>query len=227
MQTGSEIVRSQKGLLSTVAWKRKGILHYALEGSVFIAGSAVQWLRDGIKLIRASEETEALAQRVDSTEGLILVPAFVGLGAPYWDDDARGAVFGITRATKKEHLVRATLEAICYETEDILEIMREESGLDLSLLKVDGGAVKNNFLMQFQSDISQTTLERQQMQESTAVGTAFLAGLTLGFWKDQSELTNLLVIEQRFNPTMDSTDADKLYRRWKRAVSATMSFKEE
>lgn len=227
MQTGSEIVRSQKGLLSTVAWKRKGILHYALEGSVFIAGSAVQWLRDGMKLIRASEETEALAQRVDSTEGLILVPAFVGLGAPYWDDDARGAVFGITRATKKEHLVRATLEAICYETEDILEIMREESGLDLSLLKVDGGAVKNNFLMQFQSDISQTTLERQQMQESTAVGTAFLAGLTLGFWKDQSELTNLLVIEQRFNPTMDSTDADKLYRRWKRAVHATMSFKEE
>ena len=227
LQTEDRLVRNEKGLLSTVAWKRKGTIYYAIEGSVFVAGSAVQWLRDGMRIISDSSESETLAKRVEDTDGLVIVPAFVGLGAPYWDDDARGAVFGITRGTKKEHLVRGTLEAICYQTEDILRVMGEESGLDLDVIKVDGGAVKNDLLMQFQADISNATITRHTLQESTAMGAAFLAGLNLGFWKDEFELESLLKVDKSFSPEMEEKVRNKKYSRWQKAVKATMSFKDD
>jgi glycerol kinase len=224
MNTGEKPVPSKNGLVTTIAWGLDGIVEYALEGSIFIAGSAVQWLRDGLRMIRTAPESEELAKHVESTDGVYVVPAFVGLGAPYWDDKARGAVFGLTRGTTKEHFVRATLEAIDYQTRDILQAMEIDSGIKLAALKVDGGAVKNDLLMQFQSDILGVPVERPVVQETTALGAAFLSGLAVGVWKNKSEVTQNWKLDKRFEPKMSAEKREELYAGWVRAVNAARQF---
>ena len=175
MNTGEEAVKSDSGLLTTIAYGIDGKVNYALEGSIFVSGSAIQWLRDGLRMINSAPQTENYATRVDSTEGVYVVPAFVGLGTPYWDSEARGAIFGLTRGTEKEHFIRATLESLCYQTRDVMEAMSKDSGIEVQNLRVDGGAVKNNFIMQFQADIVNTPVERPEIQETTALGAAYLS----------------------------------------------------
>jgi len=225
MPTGDQPVESAHGLLTTVAWRLNGKVTYALEGSIFVAGSAVQWLRDGLRMITHASDTEPYAAKVDSTEGVYLVPAFVGLGTPYWDSDARGAMFGLTRGTTKEHVIRATLEAICYQTKDVLETMVKDSGIDVLTLRVDGGAVENDFLMQFQSDILDVPVERPKFNETTALGASFLAGLQVGFWDSQDHLLHHWQKERQFRPEMASDQRQALYAGWKKAVEATRVFK--
>jgi len=225
MNTGEKPVASQNGLITTIAWGLNDKVEYALEGSIFVAGSAIQWLRDGLHLISSAPETEEIAGRVDSTDGVFVVPAFVGLGAPYWDDRARGAIFGLTRGTTKEHFVRATLESLAYQTRDILHAMEIDSGITLAALKVDGGAVKNNLLMQFQSDILGVPVERPVVQETTALGAAFLSGLAVGFWKGTSEVTNNWKLDRRFEPKMGAKEREDLYEGWQKAVHAAQQFK--
>lgn len=225
MNTGEEAVASEHGLLTTIAWCVDGRVEYALEGSVFVAGSAIQWLRDGLKLIESAPQSEGLANSVPSSEGVYMVPAFVGLGTPYWDSDARGAIFGLTRGTTKEHLVRATLESLAYQTKDVIGAMMKDSGLDLKALRVDGGAVKNNLLMQFQSNLLDVPVERPVVQETTALGAAYLAGLAVGFWKDKAELTELWNREEEFINEMDKEERDTLYQGWQKAIQATRMFK--
>lgn len=225
MNTGEKGVASEHGLLTTLAWGVDGKVEYALEGSIFVAGSAIQWLRDGLKLIDNAPESEDYALRVGSTDGVYLVPAFVGLGTPYWDSDVRGAVFGLTRGTTKEHFIRATLESLAYQTKDVLDAMIADSGIDLKTLRVDGGAVKNNFLMQFQSDVLQVPVERPVVQETTALGAAYLAGLAVGYWKDKNEIAKQWQINQTFQPEMNQERADELYDGWKKAVEAARVFK--
>src|SRR5699024_912902 len=188
MNTGEKGISSDNGLLTTLAWGVDGKVEYALEGSIFVAGSAIQWLRDGLKLIETAPESEDFAEKVDSADGVYVVPAFVGLGTPYWDSDARGAVFGLTRGTTKAHFIRATLESLAYQTKDVLDVMIEDSGIDLKSLRVDGGAVKNNLLMQFQSDMLGVPVERPIVQETTALGAAYLAGLAVGFWESKEAI---------------------------------------
>ncbi|MDO4766095.1 MAG: glycerol kinase GlpK [Eubacteriales bacterium] len=224
MQTGEKPIPSENGLLTTIAWGLDGKVEYALEGSVFVAGSAVQWLRDGLRMIKTAAQTEEYATRVESSEGMYLVPAFVGLGAPYWNSETRGAIFGLTRGITKEHFIRATLEAICYQSRDIMELMQTESGITLDTLRVDGGAVQNNFLMQFQSDILNTRVERTVNQESTALGVAFLAGLAVGLWKDKSELLSKITLEHTFTPELSAEKREELYSGWKKAVRSAQSF---
>lgn len=225
MNTGEEGVASEHGLLTTLAWGIDGKVEYALEGSIFVAGSAIQWLRDGLKMIENAPETEAYATAVESTDGVYLVPAFVGLGTPYWDSDARGAMFGLTRGTTKEHFVRATLESLAYQTKDVLDAMIADSGIDLKALRVDGGAVKNDFLMQFQSDILGVPVERPVVQETTALGAAFLAGLAVGYWKDKEEIKQQSENERTFTVEMSKDEQEKLYKGWQKAVEATRQFK--
>lgn len=225
MNTGEEGVASEHGLLTTLAWGLDGKVEYALEGSIFVAGSAIQWLRDGLKMIEDAPETEALATSVDSSDGVYLVPAFVGLGTPYWDSDARGAMFGLTRGTTKEHFVRATLESLAYQTKDVLDAMIADSGIDLKALRVDGGAVKNNFLMQFQSDILGVPVERPVVQETTALGSAFLAGLAVGYWKDKEEIKQQSENDRTFTSEMSEEEQQQLYKGWQKAVEATRQFK--
>lgn len=225
MHTGEEAVESKHGLLTTIAWGIDGRVEYALEGSVFVAGSAVQWLRDGLKMIERAEESEMFASRVGSTEGVYVVPAFVGFGAPYWDSEARGAVFGLTRATTKEHFIRATLESLAYQTKDVLEAMEQDSGISLKMLRVDGGAVQNDFLMQFQSDILGVHVERARTPETTALGAAYLAGLGAGFWQSQEEIARQWKAERVFLAKMDEQKRRELYAGWKKAVQATLAFK--
>lgn len=225
MNTGKQAVRSEKGLLTTIAWGLDGEVTYALEGSVFIAGSAIQWLRDGLKLISSAPESEVFATKVDSTDGVYMVPAFVGLGTPYWDSDARGAVFGLTRGTTKEHFIRATLESLAYQTKDVLDAMIADSNIHLKSLRVDGGAVKNNFLMQFQSDLLNVPVMRPVVQETTALGAAYLAGLAVGFWENQQEIAKLWQEDKSFMPQMEEEKRNDLYDGWKRAVHATRHFK--
>ncbi|GIO23912.1 glycerol kinase GlpK [Oceanobacillus sp. J11TS1] len=227
MNTGEEPVKSKQGLLTTIAWGLDGKVTYALEGSIFVAGSAIQWLRDGLRMIESSPESEALASKVDTTDGVYMVPAFVGLGTPYWDSDARGAIFGLTRGTKKEHFIRATLESLAYQAKDVMDAMCVDSGINLKTLRVDGGAVKNDLLMQFQSDILEVPVERPVIQETTALGSAYLAGLAVGFWKDQDEIATQWLNERTFNPEMEQEESDRLYRGWQKAVEATRSFKTE
>ncbi len=185
MNTGEKAVRSENGLLTTLAWGIDGKVEYALEGSIFVAGSAIQWLRDGLRMVRQSSDSENYASRIESSDGVYVVPAFVGLGAPYWDSDVRGAVFGLTRGTEKEQFIRATLESLAYQTRDVLYAMEQDSGISLKTLRVDGGASANNFLMQFQSDILGVPVERPENKETTVLGAAFLAGLAVGVWKEQ------------------------------------------
>lgn len=224
MQTGEERVYSKNGLLSTIAWKYKGKVFYALEGSVFVAGSAIQWLRDGIGLISSAAETEELALSVESTDGVYFVPAFVGLGAPYWDSEARGAFFGITRGTTKAHLVRASLEALAFQTRDVFSLMQEESGIELKTLRVDGGAAANNHLMQFQSDVLRVEVDRPKLIETTAFGVALMAGLATGIWASLEELEALRSNDKIFLPEKDVQEVELAYKGWKRAVHATQAF---
>lgn len=225
MNTGSSPVQSKKGLLTTIAWQIDGRVEYALEGSIFVGGSCIQWLRDGLKIIESAKETEGVALSVDSTEGVYFVPAFVGLGAPYWDSDARGAFFGITRGTTKAHIIRASLEAIAYQVRDVLEAMEEDSGIDLTSLRVDGGAAMNKFLLQFQADLLGTAVDRPRITETTALGAAYLAGLATGFWKDREEITRIWSVEHTFEPKMSLVGRETRYEGWRKAVLATQSYK--
>ncbi|HLR60591.1 MAG TPA: glycerol kinase GlpK [Pseudogracilibacillus sp.] len=225
MNTGETPVKSKNGLLTTIAWGLDGKVEYALEGSIFVAGSAIQWLRDGLRMFRYSPESEEYARRVESTEGVYVVPAFVGLGAPYWDSDVRGSIFGLTRGTTKEHFIRATLESLAYQTKDVLDAMEKDSEISLKKLRVDGGAVSNDVLMQFQSDLLQVPVERPITNETTALGSAYLAGLAIGFWKNKDEITNHWKIDETFEPSMEISERDKLYSGWQKAVEAAMVFK--
>lgn len=227
MNTGEKGIPSKNGLLTTLAWGIDGKVEYALEGSIFVTGSAVQWLRDGLGFFSNAPESEALAKSVDSTDGVYLVPAFVGLGAPYWDDKARGSVVGLTRGTTKAHITRATLESIAYQTRDVLAAMEIDSGIKLAELKVDGGAVKNDFLMQFQSDILGVPVDRPVVQETTALGAAFLSGLAVGFWKSTDEVTNNWKLDKRFEPVLTPSKRESLYKGWQTAVKATQGYKPE
>lgn len=224
MNTGSKAVLSKHGLLTTIAWGIDGQVFYALEGSVFVAGSAIQWLRDGLRMLKSAKDSEAYATRVTSTDGVYVVPAFVGLGAPYWNSDARGAVFGITRGTEKEHFVRATLESLAYQTRDILDAMEKDAGIPLTKLRVDGGAVTNNFLMQFQADILDVTVERPVINETTALGAAYLAGLAVGFWSSKEQIAFNWQLNRTFEPKMLESEREILYAGWQKAVKAAMIF---
>lgn len=225
MNTGEHAVKSEHGLLTTIAWGLDGKVEYALEGSIFVAGSAIQWLRDGLRMFKDASDSEGYAEKVDSTDGVYVVPAFVGLGTPYWDSDVRGAVFGLTRGTQKEHFVRATLESLAYQTKDVLTAMEADSGISLKGLRVDGGAVKNNFLMQFQSDILGVSVERPVIEETTALGAAYLAGLAVGYWKDREEISKQWNINRTYEANMSNEERDRLYNGWKKAVNATMAYK--
>jgi len=218
MNAGTKVPRSESGLLATVAWGRQGRTEYALEGSVFIAGAAIQWLRDEMKLLASAAESESLARSVPDTHGVYLVPAFVGLGAPHWDAYARGTICGITRGANRAHLVRAALESIAYQTRGVVDAMARDSGLRPDLLRVDGGAAQNDFLCQFQADILGIPVERPASTESTALGAAYLAGLATGFWHDERELAPHLHLGRRFEPGMDISRREELYAGWERAV---------
>lgn len=225
MNTGEKAVSSKHGLLTTIAWGIDGKVEYALEGSIFVAGSAIQWLRDGLRMIKNAVDTEKYAVRVASSEGVYVVPAFVGLGTPYWDSDVRGAVFGLTRGTSKEHFIRATLESLAYQTKDVLDAMEADSGISLKALRVDGGVVKNNFLMQFQSDMLRVPVERPTINETTALGAAYLAGLAVGFWQSRDEISSNWQMEKKFKPEMSEEEQTSLYRGWQKAVEAALLFK--
>lgn len=226
MNTGKEAIASKSGLLTTIAWGLDGEVTYALEGSVFIAGAAIQWLRDGLKIIDEAPDSEFFAGKVNGTDGVYVVPAFAGLGAPYWDMYARGAIFGLTRGSTKEHLIRATLDSLAYQTKDVLSAMEKDSGVPLSALRVDGGACANNLLMQFQSDILGVNVERPNIIETTALGAAYLAGLAVGFWK-KSEISESWQLNQTFEPNMEDFERDTLYKGWQKAVKRTMGWENE
>lgn len=224
MNTGQEAVASSHQLLTTVAWKVVDQpLQYALEGSVFVAGAAVQWLRDGLGLIRSSADTEAIASSVKDTGGVYVVPAFVGLGAPYWDSYARGTISGLTRGSTRAHIVRATLESVAYQTREVVEAMAADSGIPLQTLRVDGGMVVNNLLMQFQADILGVPVERPAVTETTALGAAYLAGLAVSFWDSTDEITAQWQVERRFEPNMSDSMRESLYAGWKSAVKRALS----
>lgn len=228
MNTGDKVFESTNGLLTTIAWGLEGKVEYALEGSIFVAGAAIQWLRDGLKMVETAADSEYFARKVKSADGVYVVPAFVGLGAPYWDMKARGAILGITRGTTKAHLVRATLDSLCYQTKDVLSAMEADSGIRLQALKVDGGAVANNLLMQFQSDILGVPVDRPQVTETTALGAAYLAGLAAGVWSSKEELVNNWQLNARFEPDTDMSDDErnKLYSGWQKAVKRAMDWEE-
>ena len=224
LNTGSTPVPSEKGLLTTVAWKIGGETTYALEGSVFIAGAAVQWLRDGLKAITASADVEKLMAEVHDTDGVYLVPAFVGLGAPYWDPRARGAIVGLTRNSQIAHIARAAVDAMAYQTRDVLEAMQSESRLPLTALKVDGGAAANAMLLQFQADLLNVSVRRPVVAETTALGAAYLAGLAVGYWQGLDDVRNNWALDREFSPAMDATRREKLYAGWKKAVSRSLDW---
>ena len=224
MNTGLKPTLSDNGLLTTIAYGLDGQTHYALEGSIFVAGSAVQWLRDGLKMFNKASESEQMAVDAKTTGGVYVVPAFTGLGAPYWDQEVRGAMFGLTRGTERGNIIRATLEAIAYQTKDVVDTMVKDTQLPLTALTVNGGASRNNFMMQFQADILQTPIKRAAMEETTALGAAFLAGLAVDFWEDQDELRKLSRIGDQFTPQMDPQEAADLYRGWQRAIAAAQFY---
>ncbi|MEM1407157.1 MAG: glycerol kinase GlpK [Bacteroidota bacterium] len=226
MNTGTELQLSENGLLTTIAYGINGVVNYALEGSIFIAGAAIQWLRDGLKLIENAADTEAMAEGVRDSHDVVVVPAFAGLGAPYWDMYARGAIFGLTRDSNENHFAKATLDSLAYQTRDILEAMQKDSGADLRSLKVDGGAVANNYLMQFQSNILGVPVLRPEVTESTAQGAAYMAGIGAGIW-ELEDLKEVQKIERKFAPEMVKGDRDRLYGNWNKAVKRTMNWIEE
>lgn len=218
MNTGEKPVFSKNGLVTTIAWGLDGTVNYALEGSVFVAGAAIQWLRDELRLIDSASDTEYLAQKVEDTNGCYVVPAFTGLGAPYWDQYARGTIVGLTRGVNKDHIIRATLESLAYQVNDVLEAMEADSGISLSALKVDGGASANNFLMQTQADISQAPVHRPRCVETTAMGAAYLAGLAVGYWKDKEEVKQNWAIDRVFQPEIENGKRQEMLKGWKKAV---------
>lgn len=224
MNTGTKLVRSHNNLLTTVAWKIGETTHYALEGSVFIAGAAVQWLRDGLKIIKQSADVQNLAASVEDTDGVVVVPAFSGLGAPHWDAYARGTIFGITRGTTDAHIARATLESIAYQTYDVLKAMESDAGLPIKELRVDGGATVNDLMMQFQCDILSVKVLRPEVIETTALGAAYLAGLATGFWKDIDSIAAQWKVNATFTPQMTNEDKVKRLSAWKRAVTAVLAW---
>lgn len=227
MNTGTKPVFSQKGLITTIAWGINGVIHYALEGSVFVAGAAIQWLRDEIKLIDHAADTEWMAEKVEDTNGVYLVPAFVGLGAPYWDPYARGTIVGLTRGANRFHIVRATLESLAYQSSDVLTVMEEESGIKLTALKVDGGACANNFLMQFQADVINVPVKRPVSIETTALGAAYLAGLATGYWKSREEILENWQVSRVFEPAMDAGLRKELLKGWKKAVKTSFGWSKQ
>ena len=218
MNTGEKPVFSDNGLVTTIAWGLDGKVHYALEGSIFVAGAAIQWLRDELKIIDSSTDSEYMAQKVPDTNGCYVVPAFTGLGAPYWDQYARGTIVGITRGVNKYHIIRATLESLAYQVNDVLVAMEADSGIRLAALKVDGGASANNFLMQTQADIIQAPVNRPQCVETTAMGAAYLAGLAVGYWSDKEEVIKNWAIDQIFEPKISEEERKKKLKGWKKAV---------
>ncbi|MEQ8190685.1 MAG: glycerol kinase GlpK [Candidatus Eremiobacterota bacterium] len=226
MNTGEKMVPSKHGLLTTIAWGIDGKIYYALEGSIFIAGAAIQWLRDEMKLIDSAEDSEYFATKVSDSNGVYVVPAFVGLGAPYWDMYSRGLITGLTRGANKNHIIRATLESIAYQTEDVLKVMEEDSCIKLSSLKVDGGASANNFLMQFQADILGVTVDRPTVRETTALGAAYLAGLATGFWKNKEEIGEKWKADRKFTPSMEDKKREALYKGWKKSVERARKWEE-
>lgn len=225
MNTGTKPTVSNNNLLTTIGYAINGEVHYALEGSVFVAGSSIQWLRDQMKLVATSPESEEAANNSTSNDEVYVVPAFTGLGAPYWDADAQGAVFGLTRGTTREDFIKATLQSMAYQTRDVVDTMKLDSGIDIPALRVDGGAAKNDYLMQFQADILNTPIERAENLETTAMGAAFLAGLAVGFWHDTQELEQIFKVGRVFEPEMAEQRRENLYSGWKLAVKATQVFK--
>jgi glycerol kinase len=225
MHTGEQAVPSKHGLLTTIAWQLGDRVDYALEGSIFVAGSVIQWLRDGLRMLGKAADSQGYAERVASSDGVYIVPAFVGLGAPYWQSDVRGAIFGLSRGTSKEHFVRAALESMAYQSRDVLTAMEGDAGIALRELRADGGAIGNDFMAQFQSDMLGVPVLRPRVQETTALGAAYLAGLAVGFWKDCEEIAGLWQVERRFEPQMHEAERAHLYRGWQDAVKATMGFR--
>jgi glycerol kinase len=227
MNTGEEPIESKHGLLTTIAYGINGKVNYALEGSIFVTGAAVQWLRDELKIVDSAADTEYYATKVNDNGGVYFVPAFAGLGAPYWDMYARGTIVGLTRGSSKAHIIRATLESIAYQTRDVLEAMEADSGIKLKTLRVDGGAALNNFLLQFQSDILGVEVERPVVNETTALGAGYLAGLAVGFWNGQEELLRKWKRDTLFTPEMNEDERERLYSDWKRAVEKARNWIQE
>lgn len=227
MNTGENIVESKQGLLTTIAWGVDDKVEYALEGSIFMAGASIQWLRDELRMIKHAKDSETYANKVEDTNGVYVVPAFTGLGAPYWDMYARGTILGLTRGAQKEHIIRATLESIAYQTKDVLEAMQQDSQMNLKFLKVDGGASSNNFLMQFQSDMLNVNIDRPKVVETTALGAAYLAGLAVRFFEDKEEIKSKWKVDKEFNPTIDEEKRSKLYKGWKKSVSRALMWAKE
>lgn len=227
MNIGKDIKKSKNGLLTTIAWGLDGKITYALEGSVFIAGAAIQWLRDGLRILYDASLSETYANLVKDTDGVYIVPAFTGLGAPYWDMNAKGAIFGLTRRTKREHLIRATLESIAYQSLDIFDLIKKDTDIEIKNLKADGGASRNNFLLQFQSDILKTNLTRPKILETTAMGAAFLAGLSVGFWSGREEIKKIFKKDITFTPKMDDEKRNKNLKMWKKAVERTLDWEKD
>ncbi|HAZ37433.1 MAG TPA: glycerol kinase, partial [Clostridiaceae bacterium] len=224
MNTGEKAVKSNNGLLTTIAWGAEGKVEYALEGSIFIGGAVIQWLRDELKIIDSAAESEKYAMEVEDTNGVYLVPAFVGLGAPYWDMYARGAILGLTRGTSRAHIIRAALESIAYQTNDVLKAMEEDSKIKLNALKVDGGAVANNFLMNFQADVLNVPVFRPQVIETTALGASYLAGLAVKYWNSKDDILNNWALDRKFEPNMDECTRANLINGWHKAVKRALDW---
>ena len=227
MNIGEKYIKSKNGLLTTIAIGLNGQVEYALEGSIFIAGAIIQWLRDEMQFFKEASESEYFATKVEDNGDVYLVPAFVGLGSPYWDMYARGTIMGLTRGSNKNHIIRAGLESIAYQTKDLIEAMKEDSGIELKALRVDGGAVKNNFLMQFQADILNTNVHRPEVVETTALGAAYLAGLAVGFWTDKENIRENWKLEKEFMPKLDYELREKYYSGWKKSVERSKNWIEE
>lgn len=227
MNTGEQPVFSKNGLVTTIAWGIDGKVNYALEGSIFVAGAAIQWLRDELRLIDSASDTEYMAQKVKDTNGCYVVPAFTGLGAPHWDQYARGAIVGLTRGVNKYHIVRATLESLAYQVNDVLSAMKADSGIELAALKVDGGASANNFLMQTQADISNAPVNRPQCVETTAMGAAYLAGLAVGYWKNKEDVIQNWAIDRTFTPSIEEEKRKEMIQGWNRAVKCSYGWAKE
>lgn len=226
MNTGQKAIRSRNNLLTTIAWQIDNKVEYALEGSVFIAGAVVQWLRDEVKIIRDAKEIEGLAKQAKDNGGVYVVPAFAGLGAPHWNQHARGSIFGLTRGSSNAHIARAALESICYQAYDVLKAMESDAGINISELRVDGGATRNSLLMQFQSDILGVNVVRPKITETTALGAAYLAGLAVGYWKNIKELQQQWMVDETFSPSMGKDHVNKLVSGWQRAVKAAIAWSE-
>jgi len=226
MNTGEKPVKSNSGLITTIGWGLDGTVEYALEVSIFVAGAAIQWLRDELKIIESAPDSEYYCNKVADTNGVYMVPAFVGLGAPFWDMYARGAILGLIRGANKAHLIRATVESIAYQTKDVLDAMEKDSGIKLAELKVDGGACANNFLMQFQSDLLGVPVERPSIVETTAMGAAYLAGLAVKFWDNKNAVTQAWKLDRKFEPMMDAGVRVKLYAGWLKAVKCAKGWED-